>query len=87
MDVIETIIDQKKLMFLCKLLTLSDCHFSHTIINIRLKSYYDRIVEGRKTIGFVPDLMDICQKYSLESYVNTYLTTQICPCKSEWKTL
>ena len=81
---IEYDIDLKKLTFFGQLCRLTTNHISYKIFTERLISYSGR---GSFQMGFVPEIDRLLKKYSLSSYLTTYIESGIFPSKCEWKSI
>lgn len=82
---IESIIDKRKLIFLGSLCRLSA---NFTAKSVFLFSLYRHVLFPRpNSIGFVPDLLRILEKYNLGKFVKTFLEEKIFPPKIVWKSV
>ncbi|XP_052799264.1 uncharacterized protein LOC128230877 [Mya arenaria] len=79
---IEVLIDCKKLQFFGQMCRLPCQYLAKIIFNSRLIRY---INFDRQTVGFVPDIYRLCQKYLLVDYITQYINTGQFPSKYEWK--
>jgi len=79
---IETIMDQKKLMFLLKLIEMENCIHKQLF----LTRVYEYIL-GRHTQGFIPDVWTIANKYRLNHYIMEYITGGSFPNKTQWRNI
>ena len=67
----EGTIDKAKLLYFGRLCRLHETLLTKKIFTERLSSYY--IDPNKQTIGFIPDIIQILDKYSLGNYLSTYI--------------
>ena len=78
-------VEQRKLMFLQKLCTLSPETLARQVFDLRFNLF---TLKGYKNqLGFIPDIWELVQKYNLQEYVQTYLRSSIFPSKLQWKNI
>ena len=79
---IETVIDQRKLVFLGQLCRLPNTNLAKLVFNQKLIRFlnYDSQMNG-----FIPDMYRILQKYGLCEVIYTYVKTGLFPAKCAWK--
>lgn len=83
---LSSLVDKEKLMFLHKILTLPSRCITKDIF---LRKYFLYVsCKSLVTHGFIPDVCNILQKYSLTTIVNTYIS-EACelPRKHVWKSI
>ena len=73
----EGTIDKAKLQIL-----LHETLLTKKIFTERLSSYY--MDPNKQTIGFIPDIIQILDKYSLGNYLSTYIEENTLPAKLSW---
>lgn len=80
---IDAYIDKCKLMFLRKLCTMDINSLSRKIFDTRLFSY---LIDTNHThFGFIPDIVEILDKYGLAEYILDYILDGEFPPKPSWK--
>lgn len=82
---IETEINYKKLQFLGQLCRLPCQYLSKRIFINRLIRYKGFI--ERQSLGFIPDIIRLLQKYNLMDYINIFIDTAFFPSKYAWKSI
>ena len=75
-------IDKAKLLYFGRLCRLHETLLTKKIFTERLSSYY--IDPNKQTIGFIPDIIQILDKYSLGNYLSTYIEENTLPAKLSW---
>ena len=78
----EGTIDKAKLLYFGRLCRLHETLLTKKIFTERLSSYY--IDPNKQTIGFIPDIIQILDKYSLGNYLSTYIEENTLPAKLSW---
>ena len=82
---LEAYIDMQKQNFLGKLCRADSTFIVKYLFIYRLHQYRLRC-RGLQQKGFIADLDRITRKYSLETYINDFITYGTFPSKREWKT-
>ena len=81
---VETCIDKRKLQFLGQLCRLPNAYLAKTVFNHRLVRF---INYDQQSLGFIPEIYRLLQKYNLTDYISNYLNYGTFPSKSCWKTI
>ena len=76
---IESDIDYRKLLFLGQICRAPSLHACKKLFNYRLFSFF--ISDNSLKLGFIPDIVRILLKYSLEDYLQRYMATGLFPIK------
>ena len=82
---IETLIDYRKLQFMGQLCRLSNQYLAKTVLNHRLVRYANHA--DNQTLGFLPEVYRLIQKYELQQYVDLYLESGEFPTNYMWKSI
>ena len=77
-------IDERKLLFLQRLIRMSENSATKQIFILGIFTYLNSIT-GRTPLGFVPDSLNILAKYNLANYLNDYITNNTFPSTAVWK--
>jgi hypothetical protein len=78
-------IDKAKLLFLGNTLRLDQSIVSNLIVTYKLSLYYADSSSVKS--GFIPDIVSLITKYSLNAYMDQYMSSSIFPSKSTWKNI
>ena len=76
-------IDRAKLLFLGNTLRLDQSTVSNLIVTYKLSLYY--VDSSSVKSGFIPDIISVITKYSLNTYMDQYMSSGAFPSKSTWK--
>ena len=76
-------IDYRKLLFLGQICRAPSLRACKKLFNYRLFSFF--ISGNSLKLGFIPDIVRILRKYSLEDYLQRYMATGLFPTKVQWK--
>ena len=79
-------IEQRKLFFMGKLCCLSSLHVSRSIFLYRIVAFYHD-TRNIPHYGFVPEIVRLLRKYSLEMNLLDFMQTGLSRHKHPWKTL
>ena len=77
---IETLINERKLLFLRRLCSIPARSSSKQLFTYRLHSYFT--MHASVNSGFIPDIISILDKYELLDYLKTFLACVFYPKKS-----
>ena len=81
----ESIINNKKLAFLERIIHLSVYTMSKQMFLIRLFEYYFHNEQKKSTMrGYIPDIFAILNQYKLTEYMHGYVTGTAFPNKQHW---
>ena len=81
----ESIINNKKLAFLERIIHLSVYTLSKQMLLLRLYEYYFHNEEQKSTMrGYIPDIFAILNQYELTEYMHDYVTGGAFPNKQQW---
>lgn len=78
----EAVREKKKLAFLHKLCTLSECHLAFAVLKIRLGDFIDGCTVQK---GFIQFTMIILIKYDLKDTLDQHLEGNTFPSKTVWR--
>jgi hypothetical protein len=81
---LESYIHIRKLQFFGRLCRL---HCKHLAKKVFLERLFQSLDAGEKSFGFIPDVVKLIGRYSLDVFVTNYLENGTFPAKKEWKSI